>query len=164
MPCARPSKSSTERRASSGSRGAPIVTSNETLAARDPPHVDSMSPPPAARPDDASPRSRRRWAATLSSRKFTAALRDERDSGGRTSFDQPKLGCTGEPLDPSLLAQRGGPIGDREHNRELNRAAAARVAAAGARTVRYQALLDVGRPAAVEAVIGAAEEVNVCHA
>ena len=73
------------------------------------------------------------------------------------SLDQAKLGGAGKPLDPSLFNQRGGSIGDRKHNRELNRSAAARVAAGGTGAVRSQTALDVGCPPAVERVVSAAQ-------
>jgi len=74
-------------------------------------------------------------------------------------LDQPKLCCAGKSLDPGLFAQRGGSIRDRDHNRELNRSAAARVAAGSAGTVCSQAPPYVGRPTAVERVVGAAKQV-----
>ena len=78
-------------------------------------------------------------------------------------LDQAKLGRSWEPLDAGLLAKRGGSIGDRDRERELNRTPAARVAAGGAGTVGGEAPLHVGRPAAVQAVVGAAQQVDVRH-
>src|SRR5438105_3921894 len=77
--------------------------------------------------------------------------------------DQAKLGRSREPLDAGLLAERGESVDDRDHERELNRAPAARVAAGGAGTVGCQAPLHVGRPAAVKAVVGAAPQVDEGH-
>ena len=62
-----------------------------------------------------------------------------------------------------LLAEGCESIGDRDHSHELNRAPAARVAAGGAGTVSCQAPLHVGRPAAVKAVVGAAQQVDEGH-
>jgi hypothetical protein len=79
------------------------------------------------------------------------------------SLDELKLGCSGKPLDPGLFASRGRSIANRDHNRELNRSSAARVAAGGAGTVCGQSPLDVGRPSAVERVVGAAKQVDGSH-
>jgi hypothetical protein len=79
------------------------------------------------------------------------------------ALDQLKLGRPGKPLDPGLFAQRRGSIGDRDRSHELNRSAAARVAAGGAGTVRGQAPLEVRRPPAVERLVGTAEQVDEGH-
>src|SRR3954452_4255449 len=66
-------------------------------------------------------------------------------------------------LDPSFFAEGGRAIADRDHRREFDGPTATRVAAAGAGAMGEQTPLDVGGPAAVEAVIGAAEQVDEHH-
>jgi hypothetical protein len=78
-------------------------------------------------------------------------------------LDQLQLGGAGEPLDAGLLSERSRPVGDPDDERELNRAAATRVAAGGAGSVCSQAPRNVGRPSAVEAPVGAAEQAHTCH-
>ena len=69
----------------------------------------------------------------------------------------------GKPLDPGLFTERSGSIGDWDHDRELDRSAAARVAAGSTGAVRGQTAIDVGRPPAVERVVSAAEQVDEGH-
>src|SRR3954452_6972184 len=72
-------------------------------------------------------------------------------------LDELELGCTRKPLDPRLFPQRRGSIGNGDHGGELNRSAAARVAAGGAGTVCGQSALNIGRPPAVQGAVSAAE-------
>ena len=88
---------------------------------------------------------------------MTAALRDERQflSGLQGTVDELKLGRSWESLDTGLLAKGGGAISDRNDGCQFDRGAAPRVAAGGSGAMGGQAPLDVGCPAAVEAVVGA---------
>jgi len=78
-------------------------------------------------------------------------------------LDQLELRPARQALDARLLAQGRRAVGHRERGGELDRPARARVAAGGSRLVLGEASLDVRRPAAVEAVVGAAEQVDGCH-
>ena len=61
------------------------------------------------------------------------------------------------------LAQCGGSVDRRDYGCELDRPAATGISARVAGAVCGEAALEVGRPAAVEAVVGAAEQVDVDH-
>src|SRR5205823_12210456 len=104
------------------------------------------APPPAGRsPARATPGSTRRSRCCATC---------------RCRLDELKLRGAREPLDTRLFAQRGGSIGNRDHSHELNRSAAARVAAGSARTVCRQSALDIGRPPAVQRIIGTAAQID----
>jgi hypothetical protein len=77
---------------------------------------------------------------------------------------QPQLRRARQSLDSGLLAQSGAAVDDWNDRRKLDRAAAARVPAGGSLAVRDQTALNVGRPAAVEAAVRAAEQVHPRHA
>jgi hypothetical protein len=114
------------------------------------------------------------WAAAdlQQLRDATAGLaeccfaRDERQSlsGLQWTGDELELARARESLDAALLAKRGGAISDRNDGCQFDRGAAAGVAAGGSGAVGGQAPLDVGRPTAVEAAVGAPEQVDVWHA
>jgi hypothetical protein len=100
---------------------------------------------------------------------FSHAASASREAGAGLArhprgLDELELGCTRKPLDPRLFPQRRGSISNGDHSRELNRSAAARVAAGGARTVCGHSALNIGRPPAVQGAVSAAEQVDGSHA
>src|SRR4051794_35368312 len=118
---------------SSPNRSIPAAFTRPPACRPDYPSLDTPSPPPA------SPGRRRPPSHEL------------------------ELGLAGKPLDAGPLAERRGSVRHRKDRRQLDRQAAPRVAAGGARPVGGQAPLDVGGPAAVEAVVGATQQVDVGH-
>lgn len=80
------------------------------------------------------------------------------------TVEQLKLGRPRESFDARFFPQRGGAIDNWDDGRQLDRASAARVAAGDAGTMGGQALVDVGRPAAIEAAVGAPKQVHERHA
>src|SRR5262249_51870221 len=92
------------------------------------------------------------------------ALSGQRSSPPRPSSgtirDQCELRATVERLDPRLLSTRGRAVDHRGLIYELDREPAGRVAAALARRVHAQSPRDVGAPAGVQAVVGAAQHVD----
>jgi TolB protein len=97
-------------------------------------------------------------ALPASARRSTAG-----SANSRLRRAEPQLRRARQPLDPRLLAERFGAVGDGHRARELDRQAAPRVAARRAGSMGGQAALEVGRPPAVEAVVGAAKQVDVGH-
>ena len=79
------------------------------------------------------------------------------------SLDEPELGCTRKPLDPRFFPQSRGSISNGDHSRELNRSAAAGVAAGGAGPMRGDSAPNIGRPSAVQGAVSAAEQVDGSH-
>jgi hypothetical protein len=77
---------------------------------------------------------------------------------------QLKLAGARQSLDAGLFAKRSRAVGHRYDCCQLDRTAAPCVATCGAGAMGGQSPLNVGRPAAVKAVVGAPEQVDVGHA